>query len=140
MAWPQVYQGTALKGTMSRDLLCLVVFVKQLLLVPLNILRKNFDFNTIIEELFDFFDSPVHSLPGSTPLCIHYLEVSNPRRIHYRGVSTPQCIHHRGVSTPRCIHVRESRLPSVSQGVTNSTPQCIHCRGVKTPRCIQHRV
>jgi hypothetical protein len=40
--------------------------VNQLLPVPLDILRNNSDFNTTIEELFDFNgDSPEYSLPGS---------------------------------------------------------------------------
>ncbi len=41
-------------------------FVNQLLPVPFDILRNNFDFSTIIEELFDFKgDSQVYSLLGS---------------------------------------------------------------------------
>jgi hypothetical protein len=84
--------------------------VKQLLLVPLDILRNNFDFNALTEELFDFKgDSLVYSLLGA----------STPRYIHHQGISTTQCIHLRGVSTPRCINPRR---------VTNLTPPCIHCR------------
>ncbi len=55
-----------LKGTVSQDFLTLVFFIKHLLLVPLDTLRKDFEFFRIFEELFEFvIDSPVYSLPGS---------------------------------------------------------------------------
>ncbi len=55
-----------LKGTVSRDFLTLVFFIKQLLLVPLDKARQDFEFFRIFEELFEFvIDSPVYSLPGS---------------------------------------------------------------------------
>jgi hypothetical protein len=54
------------KGTVSRDFLTLVFFIKQLLLVPLNTARQYFEFFRLFEELFEFvIDSLVYSLPGS---------------------------------------------------------------------------
>ncbi len=54
------------KGTVSRDFLTLVFFIKHLLLVPLDTPRKDFKFFRIFEELIEFvIDSPVYSLPGS---------------------------------------------------------------------------
>jgi hypothetical protein len=54
------------KGTVSRDFFTLVFFIKQLLLVPLNMARQDFKFFRIFEELFEFvIDTPVYSLPGS---------------------------------------------------------------------------
>ncbi len=98
-------------------------FVKHLLLVPLDILRNIFDFNTVIEELFDFKgDFQIKSRSYSTLKVI-------PRWIHNRGVSTPRCINLRGVLTPLCIHHR---------GVTNSTPLCIQVKS-STPWCIHYR-
>jgi hypothetical protein len=97
-------------------------FIKQLLLFPVDILKNNFDFNTRIEELFNF---------KVTPQCIHYQGVSTPRCIHHRGVQTPRYSQLWGVSTPWCIR---------HQVVTNLTPQCIHYQGVETLWCIQHRV
>jgi hypothetical protein len=55
-----------IKGTVSRDFLPLGFFVKHLLLVPLDMPRKDFGFFRIFEELFEFvIDSLVYSLPGS---------------------------------------------------------------------------
>ncbi len=55
-----------LKGTVSRDFLTLVFFIKQLLLVPLDMPKKDFEFFWLFNKLFVFvIDSPVYSLPGS---------------------------------------------------------------------------
>jgi hypothetical protein len=55
-----------LKGTVSRDFLTLVFFIKHLLLVPVDKPGKNFELFRIFEELFEFvIDYPVYSLPGS---------------------------------------------------------------------------
>ncbi len=67
---PSIYQPAhlvhAVKGTVSRDFLTLVFFIKHLLLVPLDMPRKDFKFFRIFEELFEFvIDSPVYSLPVS---------------------------------------------------------------------------
>jgi hypothetical protein len=44
----------------------LVYFIKQLLLVPLDMPRKDFKFFRIFEKLFVFLiNSPVYSIPGS---------------------------------------------------------------------------
>ncbi len=54
------------KGTVSRDFFTLVFFIKHLLLVLLDMPRKDFVFLRIFEELFEFvIDSPVYSSPGS---------------------------------------------------------------------------
>jgi hypothetical protein len=95
------------KGIVSRDF-C-VWFIRQT--APPDPSR-HFDFNTIIEDLFDFkCDPPVYSLTGRLDSPVY----SPP------GVSTPRYIHLQGVSTPRCIHHR---------GVTNSTPWRSHHRGI----------
>jgi hypothetical protein len=76
------------KGTVSRDILTLVFFIKYLLLVSLDTPRKDFEFFRILEELFEFvIDSPVYSQPGSRDSPVY----SPP------GAETRQCIHHRGV-------------------------------------------
>jgi hypothetical protein len=78
-------------------------YVKQLLLVPLDILKNNFDFNTKTEELFDFKgDSPVYSQPGRLDSPLYLPSSFDSPGIHLRGVSTPRCIHCRGVENPRC--------------------------------------
>ncbi len=66
----ETYEGERqVKGTVSRDFLTLVFFIffiKHLLLVPLDMPRKDFEFFRIFEELFEFvIDSPVYSLPES---------------------------------------------------------------------------
>ncbi len=54
------------KTQMSRAFLTLVFFVKHLLLVPLDMPRKDFKVFRIFEELFEFvIDSPLYSLLGS---------------------------------------------------------------------------
>jgi hypothetical protein len=61
------------KGIVSRDFFCVWLFVKQLLLVPSDILRNNFDFNQITDLKGDSpmyspqgcLNSPVYSPPGS---------------------------------------------------------------------------
>ncbi len=56
----------SIKGTVSRDFLTLVFFIKQLLLVTSKTARQDFKFFQIFEELFEFvIDSSVYSLPGS---------------------------------------------------------------------------
>ncbi len=55
-----------LKGTVSRNLSSSLFFLKQLLLVPIDTSRDDFDFLKIFMELFIFVtDSPVMSTPGS---------------------------------------------------------------------------
>jgi hypothetical protein len=81
-----------IKGTVSRDFLNLVFFIKHLLLVLLDTPRKDFGF---------FKYSRRYSSLESTPWCIHYRGVQTPGCIHHRGVVTPRCIHHRGVEKPR---------------------------------------
>jgi hypothetical protein len=55
-----------LKGTLSRDFLTLVFFIKHILLVPLDTPRQDFKFFRIFENLFEFvIDSPVYSQPRS---------------------------------------------------------------------------
>jgi hypothetical protein len=80
---------------MSRDFLTLVFFIKQLLLVPLDMPRKDFEFFRISKELFVFVIDT-----------------------HPWGVETPHCIHHRGVNLNLFLKklasakfTRESRLP-----------------------------
>ncbi len=56
----------SLKGTVSRDFLTLFFFIKQLLLVPLDMPKKDFNFFLLFKKLFVFvIDSPVYSLPES---------------------------------------------------------------------------
>jgi hypothetical protein len=53
-------------GTVSRDFLTMVFFIRQLLLVLLDMPRKDFEFFQIIDELFVFvIDSPMYSSPWS---------------------------------------------------------------------------
>jgi hypothetical protein len=55
-----------LKGTVSRDFLCPVFFIKHLLLVPIGMPRTDFKFFRIFVELFIFvIDSPAMNTPGS---------------------------------------------------------------------------
>jgi hypothetical protein len=62
-------------------------FEKQLFLVLLDILRSDFDFNTIIKELFDFKgDSPVYSPPGSFDSPVY----SAPRSLDSPVYSSPR--------------------------------------------------
>jgi hypothetical protein len=59
-------------------------------------LRNIFDFNTILEELFDFNDdSMVYSLPGSldSPVYSPPGSFNSPMYSPKAGVSTPFCIH-----------------------------------------------
>ncbi len=136
---------------MSWDFVCWVLSDKQILLDPAGTLKINFDYNTIIEELFNFKsdsplslllgspDSPVYSPPGSfnSLVCLPlgcpnspvYSSLENTKfdALVYstQGRINSQCIHHQGVtnSNPWCI----------------MTPPRIHHRGVKTPPCIHHR-
>jgi hypothetical protein len=56
-----------LKGIVARDLSSSVFFIKKFLLVPLDILEKDFAFCRIFVELFVFvIDSPVYLLPGES--------------------------------------------------------------------------
>ena len=51
---------------MSRDFLSPVFFIKQLLLVPVDMPRNDFEFVRIFVEIFEFvIDSPVMNTPGS---------------------------------------------------------------------------
>ncbi len=82
-------------------------FVKQLLLVPLDTSRNIFDFNTIIEELFDFKgDTPVYS-PLASFKCPVYSSSASPKFdspvYSLWEVETPQCIQHSIESIPQCI-------------------------------------
>ncbi len=119
---------------------CVWFFVKQIPLVLSDTLRNNFDFNTIIEELFDFngdfpgvFTTRESQLPGvlsAGEFWLHGVFISpgksRVRCIHYRKVTslTPPCIHCQGVENPQCIQHR-----------VELTPRWIHYRGVKIPRC-----
>jgi hypothetical protein len=59
-------------GTVSRDFFILFFFIKHLLLVPLDMPRKDFKFFPIFEELFELvIDFPVYSLPGSRPKLVN---------------------------------------------------------------------
>jgi hypothetical protein len=130
---------------------CRVLSDKQILLVPVDTLKINFEYNTITEELFNFKNdslvslllgspySPVYSPPGSfnslvcSPLgslnspVYSSLESQKFDSLVYstQGRINSQCIHHQGVtnSNPRCIMI----------------PPCIHHRGIKTPPCTHHR-
>ncbi len=59
-----------------------------IILVPLDILKNNFNFNTKNEELFDFKgDSPVYSLPGNRDFPVY----SSPGSFRFSGVQySPQ--------------------------------------------------
>ncbi len=55
-----------LKGTVSQDFCRRFFSIKQFLLVPIDILRNNFEFSRIFVELFVFIiESPVYSSPES---------------------------------------------------------------------------
>jgi hypothetical protein len=72
-----------LKGTVSRDFLTPVFFIKHLLLVPLDTPRKDFEFFRIFEELFEFvIDSPVYSLPGSRDSPVVNTPGSQPKLVN----------------------------------------------------------
>ncbi len=120
------------KGTVSRDFLTLVFFIKQLLLFPLDMPRKDFEFFRIFKKLFVFLiDSPVYSLPGSwdspvysppgsrdSPMYSSPGSLNSPMmntpgsqpkfvfkktcKIH-QAVKTPQGLIHWGVLTPWSI-------------------------------------
>ncbi len=69
---PRVQNGRSetifgyLKGTVSQDFLCPILFIKQLLLVPIGMPRNDFKFFLIFVELFVFaIDSPAMNTPGS---------------------------------------------------------------------------
>ncbi len=78
------FLGTVLKGTEPRDFSPQVFFVKLLLLVPVNMPRKNFDFVQKFFELFANFSA----LPVSTTLVKFALPVSLTPVRNYSPVST----------------------------------------------------
>ncbi len=105
------------KETVSRDF-CLLFFIKQFLLVPLDMPRQDSDFCRIIVALFIFvIDYPVYSPPKSRnswvcsslgsqdpPMmnktgCRPKLLWKTPRMITwlYGGVVTPCCIRHHAI-------------------------------------------
>ncbi len=60
-----------LKGTVPPDFSPLVVFFKQLLLVPVGKPRNDFDFFRIFAEIFDFFGaSPVSMTPAKLTILL----------------------------------------------------------------------
>jgi hypothetical protein len=66
LLWCRGSRVLLLKGTVSRDFLCPVFFIKQLLLVPIGKPRNDFKFFRIFVDLFVFvIDSPVMNTPGS---------------------------------------------------------------------------
>jgi hypothetical protein len=107
-------------------------FVKQLLLVPLHVPRNNFDFNTIIEEFFDFKgDSPVNSLTGSLDSLVYSLKGSFDSPVY----SPPRNLDSPVYSLPRSrnslVHSRLGSQDSLVYSPQGSlTPRCIHHRGV----------
>ncbi len=59
------------KGTVPPDISPLVFFFKQLLLVPVNKLRNDFDFFRIFVEIFDFSGaSPVSLTPAKQTILL----------------------------------------------------------------------
>jgi hypothetical protein len=100
-----------LKRTEPRDFLTLFFFIKQLLLVPLDMPRKDFKVFRIFEELFVFvIDSSVYSPPG---------------------IRDSQCIHHQGAlprNQPKLVYKRtllvQNTLGSQDSPVIN-TPESL---------------
>ncbi len=99
--WENYHSQVLIKGTVSRDFLTLVFFIKHLLLVPLDMPRKDYEFFRILEELFEFvIDSPVVNTPRSRPKLV------NKRTFQCKilqGVETPLCLILWGVLTPWSI-------------------------------------
>jgi hypothetical protein len=134
---PQEMETNLIKGTVSRDFLTLVFFIKHLLLVPLDTPRKDFDFFRIVEELFEFvIDSPVYSLPGSRDSPVYSSPgsrdsplSSSPGSRDFPVVNTPG-------SRPKLVKKRTFWC-KILQGV--ETPLCLIHWGVLTPWSIIHK-
>jgi hypothetical protein len=114
-------------------------FVKQLLLVRFNTLRKNFDFNTITEELFDFkSDSPIYSQPKSLDFPVYSPLVRFDSTMYSPLGSLDYLVYSSTVShkfdSPGVFTTRESRPPVYSQpGSQDSPVYSIYYQGFKTP-------
>jgi hypothetical protein len=64
--WTALTVAKGIKGTVSRDFLCPVFFIKQCILVPIGMPRNDFKFLWIFVELFVFvINSPAMNILGS---------------------------------------------------------------------------
>ena len=122
-----------LKGTVSQDFYVLVIFIKQLLLVPLEVPWNDFDFFQKFAEIF--------------------AEKSAQQCMIHRGKATPGCMIHRGMTTCRCncknhfapfvllVHIffNASKFKKFVYFYFLVTPRCkIHLR-MMTQQCMIHR-
>jgi hypothetical protein len=77
-----------IKGTVSRDFLPLVFFLKQLLLATVDKPSNDFDFFRIFAEIFDYFSaSPVSTTPAMHALPVSLTPVNNSLPVSTTPVS-----------------------------------------------------
>ncbi len=78
----------AIKGTVPRDFLPLVFFIKLFLLGPVDKPRNDFDFFRLFAEIFDYLGaSPVSMTPAKHALLVSLTPVSNSSPVPTTPVS-----------------------------------------------------
>jgi hypothetical protein len=115
-------------------------------MVPLDILRKNLDFNTITEELFEFNgDSPVYSQEVSTSWCLLHQRVLTPLCVHPRVSTTGtvpsvqySSLESHKFDSPVCSLPGSQYSPVCSLPGSQDSP-CVYYQGVKIPRCLHYK-